>query len=110
MGVKRSRLTLPPAEYKALCNAIHKRDKWRCAVPRCRRRSSLHSHHIIYRSHGGDDIAENLITLCSTCHKAVHNRYMVLMDKVTGSYEEINADTGVRFVYLAGWRPSRRIT
>jgi 5-methylcytosine-specific restriction endonuclease McrA len=109
MGVKRSRLVLPPAEYKALCNEVHTRDKWRCAVPQCRRRSSLHSHHVVYRSHGGNDVSQNLITLCNTCHDAVHNRFMLVMDKVTGLYEDVNANTGVRFTFLAGWRPSRTI-
>lgn len=29
-------------------------------------------HHIIYRSKGGSDEIENLITLCETCHKKLH--------------------------------------
>lgn len=34
--------------------------------------SHLEVHHIIYRSQGGSDDAENLITLCGTCHTALH--------------------------------------
>ena len=33
----------------------------------------LEVHHIVYRSQGGSDEAENLITLCHTCHKGVHD-------------------------------------
>lgn len=35
--------------------------------------SKLEVHHIVYRSHGGSDDAENLVTLCHTCHKALHD-------------------------------------
>lgn len=30
-------------------------------------------HHLIFRSQNGSDEAQNLITLCHTCHKALHN-------------------------------------
>ena len=30
-------------------------------------------HHIVFRSQGGSDESENLITLCHTCHKALHD-------------------------------------
>lgn len=30
-------------------------------------------HHINYRSHCGEDVIENLIGLCRSCHNAVHN-------------------------------------
>ncbi|MGB9928130.1 MAG: RNA-guided endonuclease IscB [Methanosarcina sp.] len=32
----------------------------------------LHCHHIIFRSQNGTDSAENLITLCNTCHNNLH--------------------------------------
>lgn len=35
--------------------------------------SNLDVHHIIFRSNGGSDEPENLITLCRTCHKDLHN-------------------------------------
>ena len=34
--------------------------------------SSLHVHHIVFRSNGGSDEAENLITLCKVCHERLH--------------------------------------
>lgn len=42
--------------------------------------SRLEVHHIIYRSNGGSDDGSNLITLCHTCHKAVHDGKLVLKD------------------------------
>src|SRR5574344_398443 len=42
------------------CNSKHKDHK-------------LEVHHIIYRSQGGSDEEDNLITLCHTCHKALHS-------------------------------------
>lgn len=36
------------------------------------RNSRLEVHHIVFRSNGGSDEAENLITLCKTCHDKVH--------------------------------------
>ncbi len=50
------------------------RDKYKCQVCKGRRKSKrLEVHHIVFRSRGGSDEAENLITLCSTCHKDLHN-------------------------------------
>lgn len=50
----------------ALC-----RDKYTCQV--CKAKNTrLEVHHIKYRSQGGTDDLDNLITLCADCHKKVH--------------------------------------
>lgn len=50
------------------------RDNYTCQYCRGKHKDSkLETHHIIYKSNGGSDDAENLITLCHTCHKAVHD-------------------------------------
>lgn len=36
------------------------------------KKGTLHVHHIIYRSQGGSDDINNLITLCERCHKSLH--------------------------------------
>jgi hypothetical protein len=47
---------------------IMERDGWRCAVPGCTSRRNLHEHHIIFRSAGGSDEEENLVTVCAAHH------------------------------------------
>lgn len=48
------------------------RDDYRCQL--CKKsRIPLQVHHIVYRSHGGSDHEDNLITLCESCHKAIHD-------------------------------------
>jgi hypothetical protein len=47
---------------------IFERDGWRCAVPACSARSSLHDHHVIYRSHGGDHARDNRVAICAAHH------------------------------------------
>lgn len=49
------------------------RDEYKCQICKGKHKDSkLEVHHIIFRSQGGSDEAENLITLCHTCHSALH--------------------------------------
>lgn len=105
--VKRSRIQLPPKEYKALCERVMERDQWKCRV--CKRRQNLVCHHIVYRSHGGDDIEFNLITLCGNCHDGIHTvvassgAHLVLLPE--GESKEIDANEAVKFLFVNGWKP-----
>ncbi|MDQ7822802.1 MAG: hypothetical protein RDV48_08425 [Candidatus Eremiobacteraeota bacterium] len=55
------------------------RDNYQCQAPGCRCRRNLHSHHIIFRSHGGSDKLHNRITLCMAHHlRCVHEGYLVI--------------------------------
>lgn len=50
------------------------RDNYICQY--CKGKSKdkrLHCHHIIFKINNGSDEAENLIVLCKTCHKALHD-------------------------------------
>ena len=59
------------------------RDRYTCQHCKGKSKcSQLEVHHIVYRSNGGSDNADNLITLCRTCHKKVHAKKIVL--KVSG--------------------------
>lgn len=59
------------------------RDNYICQHCKGRRKDSkLEVHHIIYRSNGGSDKEDNLITLCHACHKGVHSKSIKL--KLTG--------------------------
>ena len=39
---------------------------------------SLHVHHVIFRGKGGSDEESNLLTMCKTCHDALHRGDIVL--------------------------------
>ena len=67
---KRARVRLDPELYEQLRDQVLRRDGWRCQS--CGTRSGLEVHHKEFRSHSGDDSQENLITLCTSCHNAVH--------------------------------------
>ncbi|MGF1759648.1 RNA-guided endonuclease IscB [Photobacterium sagamiensis] len=59
--------------YNTKAFVLH-RDNYKCKSGRkCKHSNKLHVHHIHFRSQGGTDAPENLITLCETCHKDLHN-------------------------------------
>jgi hypothetical protein len=54
---------------------VFARDGWRCSVPGCTSQRNLHAHHVLFRSAGGSDGGDNLITLCAAHHqRCVHGR------------------------------------
>jgi len=49
------------------------RDNYKCQFCRGKHKDNkLEVHHIVFRSKGGSDEQDNLITLCHTCHKDLH--------------------------------------
>ncbi|MBX0329722.1 HNH endonuclease [Oscillochloris sp. ZM17-4] len=58
---------------------VIKRDKLRCRIcgraPKDYEDLELHVHHILPWGDGGSTEAENLITLCHTCHSGLHPHY-----------------------------------
>ena len=57
--------------YSSRREAILHRDGYTCQC--CGKKNCrLEVHHIIFRSNGGTDDENNLITLCENCHKGVH--------------------------------------
>ena len=54
---------------KLLREAIAERDTYECQL--CHKQATQ-QHHIIYKSHSGANIAQNLICLCNSCHRLVH--------------------------------------
>jgi hypothetical protein len=58
----------PIRDKDALITAkLHYRE---CAI--CGTTEGLHVHHILFRSHGGDDVPENLCVLCLYDHDEIH--------------------------------------
>lgn len=50
------------------------RDRYKCqSKQKVKHSEKLHVHHIIFRSQGGSNEPDNLITLCETCHRTLHN-------------------------------------
>ena len=50
------------------------RDGYKCHICKTKKQGvRLDVHHIIFRSKGGSDEQENLITLCHNCHTKLHN-------------------------------------
>jgi len=69
---KRRRIRLGADAYHRLHQEILKRDGWRCQS--CGSLSAVEVHHRRFRSHQGEDAKHNLITLCSKCHREIHER------------------------------------
>ena len=51
---------------------IIRRDGYRCSVPDCPHTLFLECHHIVYYCHGGITAPENLVAVCSRCHRHIH--------------------------------------
>lgn len=62
-------------EWKWIRSQVYKRDKWRCR--RCDvhcEKGNIQCHHIRPYRFSRNNAQRNLITLCKSCHKAVHER------------------------------------
>jgi len=58
------------------------RDKYTCQ--KCKtKKGSLHVHHLTFKSNGGTDTPENLITLCASCHSKLHSGEFLLKGKTS---------------------------
>ena len=66
--------------YSSRREAILHRDNYTCQC--CGKKNCrLEVHHVKFRSNGGTDDEENLLTLCEDCHKGVHAGTVVLSKK-----------------------------
>lgn len=61
----------PNYGFKNSQEACFNRDGYKCQCCKTKK-GTLNAHHIIYRSNGGADTLDNLITLCEDCHKKLH--------------------------------------
>jgi hypothetical protein len=73
---------------------VLERDAWLCLVPGCSSRASLHDHHVLFRSAGGSDAAENRVTLCAFHHQRCLHAGLL---RVTGrAPDELVFELGLR--------------
>lgn len=52
---------------------IYERDQHSCVVCKQWVEDGHKFHHVVYKSHGGDDSLENGVLLCDECHYQVHH-------------------------------------
>ncbi len=64
----RNTTTIPPR----IRREVLARDRHRCQAPGCGRTRFLEVHHLVPRNRGGANQADNLITLCGSCHRLWH--------------------------------------
>jgi hypothetical protein len=83
---KREPVRLSGKDWQALVRKVMRRDGWQCRNPECGERRHLSVHHVLPRSQGGDDVEENLITLCiPNCHDPIHaETKKLVIDKIPG--------------------------
>ena len=63
-------------------------DLFRCCMCGCMgtQTNPLETHHITYRNIYKEDVNRDLVTLCSSCHRAVHRMMNRCTDPVTGKH------------------------
>lgn len=66
----KNQATIPPARRRE----VFTRDGYRCRASGCGSAHFLDVHHVIPRERGGTNDPDNLITLCASCHRFIHER------------------------------------
>jgi hypothetical protein len=85
----RATQAIPPA----LRRAVLRRDGARCKVTGCRHATFIDVHHLVPRADGGTHTPENLVTLCSAHHRAIHRGELLI---------EGTPPTALRFLHADG--------
>lgn len=52
---------------------ILRRDGYACSTPDCPNTLWMHTHHATLYSEGGLTVPDNMVTVCSACHRNLHN-------------------------------------
>lgn len=61
----------------------------------CGSTQRLHLHHVLFKSHGGDDVRANLLMLCQQCHDGYHlKRWDGFGERLARHVQEHRPDTG----------------
>ena len=68
-----NRKRLKRAAYAKMRTLVLQRDGMRCQI--CGRMQQLEVHHLQFRSRGGTDNLDNLVAMCSACHRQLHLGY-----------------------------------
>ena len=90
------RKTIPPRVRTAV---LH-RDRHQCQVPDCTNRLYLDVHHIIPRSQGGLHTEDNLVCLCSSHHRLLHDGLLAITHAAPGRLRVQRANGHLAVVHL----------
>lgn len=74
------------------------RDDYKCR--HCNKRETLDPHHVVFRSAGGSNRCNNLLTLCRKCHDDIHDGRLRVEVVASKPYDLI-----IKFWKLKGWKP-----
>ena len=82
------------------------RDGHKCQNPNCKYKDKeqiLKVHHIVYRSKGGTDRPENLITLCSKCHTPANHKEGKFLYDWCMNGKEVRGFEDATFMNIVRW-------
>jgi 5-methylcytosine-specific restriction endonuclease McrA len=82
------------AEWRRVSAVVRKRDGGKC---RACGKPGTEVHHIVYRSHGGKDVASNLILTCMRCHRAIHAKVTLV------TFGQNNPAKSIKFTRNTQW-------
>ena len=77
----------PRARHLTPKQRIHilRRDGYRCQCPGCPNQLYLHVHHLTYYCQNGTTTPDNLLTLCASCHRNLHNGHLHIHGNAPGN-------------------------
>ncbi len=86
----------PQDEYRKLVEFVMERDGYKCRV--CGSRQNLQGHHVVFRSHGGQDTPQNLLTTCLDCHESIHKYELALISWFGDAALPVTYQKGVNYI------------
>ena len=106
---KRARQAEQAKQLRECYQAVDARDGGKCRI--CGRWAKpnavgllqrMHRHHMVYRSQGGEESPENILSVCAACHTAIH---VTCITRVSGNANVRDLASG-KFcgVTLERWR------
>jgi Domain of unknown function (DUF222)/HNH endonuclease len=104
VGVGRARRTIPPWLWRLLL----RRDGGGCRFPGCGHTRFLHAHHVVWWSKGGGTVLDNLIVICSHCHRLIHELGWTVTGNANGELTFRRPDGRVVANGPPGLRPAVR--
>lgn len=83
------------------------RDNHNCQNPNCNNRDQqpiLEIHHIVYKSFGGSDAPDNLITLCSKCHTSPNHKEGKFLHEWCVNGKKVKGFKEATFMSMIRWK------